>query len=180
MTEPSQIHARVITLVDWERDLRSLSMDHLTAHVKSLHQTMVFQFRQTAVHIWCIGRALSREKEMVGHGSWIDHCRRFHPEISLDSIERYMHVGKIPTDQLPALLDKTPSQAYLMLGLIKKRRSLPRHPTKQDNGKANSAHMRNFPKGLWASGLDHCPHCNGTIWFTLEGNRLKMQAARFQ
>ena len=181
MTEQSQNHTQAITLADWEGNLRSLSFEHLTAHVNYLYQVMVFYVRQTAAHIWCIGRALNREKELVGHGRWMDHCRRFHPEISLDSIERYMKLAtKFPTDQVSTLLDKTPSQAYRMLDEIKKRRSLPRHPTKQDNRKANSAQMRNFPKGLWASGLDHCPHCNGSLWFTLEGNRLKIRAVKFQ
>ena len=181
MTEQSQNHPQAITLADWERKLKSLNMDHLIADVNSLYQAMVFYVRQTAVHIWCIGKVLSREKELAGHGRWMDHCRRFHPEISLDSIERYMQVAKeFPIDQVSTLLDKTPSQAYRMLDEIKKRRSLPRHPTKQDNRKSNSANMRNFPKGVWASGLDHCPLCNGSLWFTLEGNRLKMQAARIQ
>ena len=176
MTEQNQIHAQAITIVDWERNLRSLSLDHLTVHVNSLNQAMIFYVRQTAFHIWCIGRALSIEKELVGHGNWIDHCRHFHPEISLDSIERYMKVGKVSMDHVPDLLDKTPSQAYLMLGLIKKKSSHSRHPTKKDNGKSNSANMRNFPKGLWAHFLDHCPHCKRPIWFTLEENRLKMRA----
>jgi hypothetical protein len=156
-------------------------MDQLIANVYNLYQAIVHYARQTAAHIWYIGRALSIEKEMVGHGRWMDHCRRFHPEISLDSIERYMNVARaIPVDQVPALLDKTPSQAYQMLDITKKRRSLPRPQTKKDNHKANSAHMRNFPKGLWASFLDHCPHCKGSLWFTFEGNRLKIRAARDQ
>ena len=181
MTEQRQIHPQAITLADWERKLKSLNMDHLIADVNWLYQAMVFHVRQTAVHIWSIGKVLSREKELAGHGRWMDHCRRFHPEISLDSIERYMKVAReIPVDQAPALLDKTPSQAYQMLDLTKKRRSLPRPQTKKDNHKANSAQMRNFPKGLWASFLDNCPHCDKPIWFTLEGNSLIMHAARFQ
>lgn len=142
---------------------------------------MVFHVRQTAAHIWCIGKVLNREKELAGHGRWMTHCKQVHPEISLDSIERYMQVAKeFPIDQVPTLLDKTPSQAYRMLDEIKKKRSLPRHPIKQDNRKSNSAQIRNFPKGLWASILDHCPHCNGSLWFTFEGNRLTIRAVRDQ
>ena len=63
LTQQSQIHTQVKSLVDWVRDLRSLSRDYLTVHVNGFHQAMVFHIRQTAVHIWCIGRALSREKD---------------------------------------------------------------------------------------------------------------------
>ncbi|WP_455282163.1 hypothetical protein [[Eubacterium] cellulosolvens] len=118
---------------------------------------------------------------MVGHGRWMTHCRRFHPEISLASIERYIKLAKdFPTDQVSTLLDKTPSQAYRMLDEIKKGRSLPRDPIKQDNRKSNSAKMRNFPKGRGASVICNCPHCNGQILLTFEGNRLKIEAAKVQ
>ena len=174
MTEQGQIAVQVKSLADWERDLGSLNMDWLVGTANYLHGAIDLHARQTVFEIWCLGRVLKREKELVGHGNWMDHCRRFHPQISLDSIERYMRVGQIPTDQLPAYLSKTPSQAYLMLGPVKKRPSLPSHTGRQDDGKANSAYVRNFPKGLWASAVDNCPLCNGLIWYTLEGNRLKM------
>ncbi|WP_455279343.1 hypothetical protein [[Eubacterium] cellulosolvens] len=175
MTEQNQIYPQAITFENFEKYLRSTSMDQLIAHVNGLYQAMVYYVRQTAAHIWFIGRALIREKEIVGHGNWMSHCRHFHSEISIDSIERYMKVGKeIPIDQLPILLDKTPSQAYQMLE-IKKKRSL---PTKQNNVKSNSANLRKFPKGFWASGLGNCPHCDGLIWFTFEENRIKMWSAR--
>jgi hypothetical protein len=156
-------------------------MDQLIVNVYNLYQAMVFHVRQTAAHIWFLGRALNREKELVGHGRWMTHCRRFHPEISLASIERYIKLAKdFPTDQVSTLLDKTPSQAYRMLDEIKKRRSLPRDPIKQDNRKSNSAKMRNFLKGRGASVICNCPHCNGQILLTFEGNRLKIEAAKVQ
>ena len=180
MTEQNQIYPQAMTFEDWEKYLRSLSIDQLTGYVRSLYQGMVFHVRQTAAYFWFIGRALIREKEIVGHGNWMNHCRDFHPEISIDSIERYVKVGKeFSTDQLPTLLDKTLSQAYQMLE-FKKNRSLPRHPTKRNNGKSNSANLRNFPKGPWASGLYGCPHCNELVWFMIEGNKLKIWAARSQ
>jgi hypothetical protein len=37
MTEQRQIHPQAITLADWERNLRSLSMDQLIANVYNLY-----------------------------------------------------------------------------------------------------------------------------------------------
>ncbi len=158
-----------ITINDWERSLGSAGMDWLVNTVNYLHKTVNLRLRQTAIDIWCVGRVLAREKELVGHGNWMDHCRCFHPEISLDSIERYMKVGQISTDQLPALLDKTPQQAYTMLSLARKRSSLPAQPVKQDRSKANSAYMRNFEERSWKSALTECPYCYRRIKFETQG-----------
>jgi len=93
----------------------------------------------------------------------MDHCKRFHPEISLYSIERYMAVGEIPIDELPALLDKTPSQAYRMVLPAKKSPSLPNDPVKSKSLKANSAQMRKFEDVLSLPGSLECPHCKRRI-----------------
>lgn len=159
-----------ITINDWERSLGSAGLDWLVGTANQLHNTVDLQLRHTAFNIWCVGRVLRKEKELVGHGNWIDHCRRYHPEISLDSIERYVKVGETPIDQLPALLDKTPRQAYLMLGLVKKRPSLSTHPVKQDRSKANSAHMRNFEERSWKSALINCPLCDSALEFSTKGD----------
>jgi len=158
-----------VSIQDWERSVLSAGLDWLVGTANCLHQTVGLRLRQTALDIWCLGRVLRREKELVGHGNWIDHCRRLHPEISLDSIERYMRIGQIPVDQLPTILAKTPRQAYLMFGLVKKRPSLPTYPVEPEGDIVNSSHMRNF-KGSWKSALIKCPHCNGTIEFWRKGD----------
>jgi len=168
MTEQTQA-SPPMTINDWERNLETASIDWLVGTANFLHTTVGLRLRQTAIDIWCLGRILKREKEIVGHGNWIGHCKRFHPEISLDSIERYMRVGQIPIDQLPAILDKTPRQAYLMLGLVKKRPSLPTHRVEPDRGKVNSLHMRNFEEP-WKRALITCPHCNGAIELARKGD----------
>jgi hypothetical protein len=157
-----------ITINDWTRSLGSAGMDWLVNTVNYLHKTVNLRLRQTAIDIWCVGRVLAKEKELVGHGNWMDHCRRFHPEISVDSIERYMKAGQIPIEQLPALLDKTPRQAYVMLDLARKRSALPVQPVKQDRSKVNSAHMRNSEQGLIIA-LFECPYCDKKIEFSTEG-----------
>jgi len=68
LIEQGQIDVQVRSLVDWERGLGSLNMDCLTATSNNLHVTVGLQVRQTAVNIWCIGRVLMREKELVGQG----------------------------------------------------------------------------------------------------------------
>lgn len=177
MAEQTQAGAQ-ITVHEWERSLGSASLDWLVGAANYLHKTVGFLVRQTAFDIWCVGRVLRREKELVGHGNWMDHCRRFHPEISLDSIERYMKVGKIPIDQLPAILDQTPRQAYLMLGLVKKRLSLPVYPVEHGRGKMNSSHMRNFEGGSWKHTLIECPHCTGKIDLARKGDYLITRGVR--
>ena len=147
-------------------------MDWLVGTAKSLHTAVGFRLRQIAIDIWCLGRVLKREKEIVGRGNWMDHCRRCHQEISLDSIERYMRVSQIPIDQLPAIMDKTPRQAYLMLGLVKKKPSLPTHIAKQNRGKENSSHMRNSAEDSWKRALISCPYCDETIEFESKGECL--------
>jgi len=169
LTEQTQAMPH-ITIHEWERSIGSASLDSLVEAANCLHKTVGYRLRQTAFDIWCLGRVLRREKELVGRGNWIGHCRRCHPEISLDSIERYMRVAQIPTDQLPAILDKTPRQAYLMLGLVKERPSFPIRPARQDRGKMNSSHMRNFADTSWKHALIRCPHCGGAIGFAQKGN----------
>jgi hypothetical protein len=161
-----------VDIHDWERSLGSADLDSLVDTANSLHRTLGLRLRQTALDIWCIGRILTREKELVGHGNWMDHCKRFHPEISLDSIERYIRVGEISIDQLPAIVEKTPNQAYVMLGLVKKRTSLPTHPIEHDN----SSFVRNL-KGSWKVALFKCPRCNVTIEFSRKGNYWQARAS---
>jgi len=159
-----------ITIYEWERSLESASLDSLVEDANFLHKTVGLQLRQTALDIWRIGRVLRREKDLVGHGNWMSHCRRRHPEISLDSIERYMRVGQIPIDQLPVLLDKTPRQAYRMLGVVKEKPSLPTYPAKQGTGEVNSSHMRNFEEEPWKHAQIECPYCDRTIEFAQKGD----------
>ena len=167
MTEENKAPAG-ISLADWERRLGSAGLDWLVGTANQLHNNVGFHLCQTVYSIWSVGRVLRREKELVGHGNWIDHCRRCHPEIPLDSIERYMKVGETPVDQLQGMLDKTPRQVYLMLGLLKKRPSLPSHPARQDKGKANSAHMRNLVVSSCKLSLLSCPNCD--MPFKVENN----------
>jgi len=176
MTEENKAPAG-INIVDWERGLGSAGLDWLVGTSNQLHNNVGFQFRQTAVYVWCVGRVLRREKELVGHGNWIEHCKRCHSGISLDTVERYVRVGEIPVDQLPAILNKTPRQAYLMLGMVKKRPSLPSYPARQDKGKANSAHMRNLVVRSWKEGQFSCPYCDKPIKFDSDGRFLMARRA---
>ena len=177
MTEENKAPAW-ISPADWERGLGSAGLDWLVGTANQLHNNVGFQFRQTALYVWCVGKVLRREKELVGHGKWIDHCRRCHPGISQDTIERYMMVGETPVDKLQGMLDMTPRQVYLMLGLVKKRPSLPSHPARQDEGKANSAHTRNLVVSSWKRALLSCPYCDGAI--ELNNNGACLIASRAQ
>jgi len=149
-------------LAQWEQDIRSSGMDRMVEYVNALHRDVGLRLRQTALDIWGIGRVLKWEKEMVEHGNWIDHCKRCHREISIDSIERYMRIAEIPIDQLPIILEKTPRQAYLMLGILKKRPSLPGSVRGQDRWMENSAYVRNLKKALTLLPIQiTCPLCYG-------------------
>ncbi|MGA2785005.1 MAG: hypothetical protein ABSF09_09950 [Candidatus Bathyarchaeia archaeon] len=167
MTEESS--GQGITITEWEQSIEFEDLDNLVQAANNFYTSIIGQLRRTATDVWCLGRVLQREKELVGQGNWMDHCKRCHPEISLDSIERYMRVGEIPINQLPVLLDKTPSQAYRMLRPATKRPSLPAHPVESDSLKVDSAQLRKFERSPWISGYLECPYCNEKIALMRKG-----------
>ncbi|HKM51735.1 MAG TPA: hypothetical protein VJZ75_11210 [Candidatus Bathyarchaeia archaeon] len=164
--EPSD---QAITITEWEESMEVEDLDTLVQAANNYHESIIGQLRRTAIDVWCLGRILRREKELVGHGNWMSHCKKFHPEISLDTIERYMMIGKIPKDQLPSLLDKTLTQAYQMFRPAKKRPSLPAHPVESDSLKVDSAQLRKFEQSPWVSSYLQCPYCDGKIKLMLKG-----------
>jgi DNA-directed RNA polymerase subunit RPC12/RpoP len=144
-------------------------LDTLVLAANNFYTSIIGQLRRTATDIWCLGRILLREKELVGRGNWMIHCKKAHPEISLDSIERYMMIGRIPKDQLPILVDKTLTQAYQMFRPAKKRPALPAHPVESDSLKVDSAQLRKFEQSPWVSNYLQCPYCNGKIELMRKG-----------
>jgi hypothetical protein len=113
-----------------EEYLESAKINDLTKTTNTMHRDICHQLRATAMDIWFVGRILKREKELVGHGSWMEHCKKYHPEISNRTIERYLRVGEIETSDLDSILDKTPQQAYLMLRILKEGKKLPSPATR--------------------------------------------------
>ncbi len=167
VTEQTQVNIPA-HISNFQRMIESQSINWLISNANSIHRNIGIQVRKTAVDIWRVGKILNREKEIVGHGEWQNHCARVHPEISLDAIERYMKVGQIVIDQLPTILDKTPRQAYLMLGIVKQKKSPTTDPERQEAENAKSAHVRNMDDTRTWTPIT-CPSCNSAIELTRKG-----------
>ena len=155
---------------NFEKTLGSAKISWLISNANSIHRIIGNHLRRTAVDIWKLGKILAKEKEIVGYGEWLNHCAHAHPEMSEDTIERYVRLSRIPTDLLPEILDKTPSQAYRMLGMLKEKQSLVIRPGGQEVEDSDSAKLRNLEgKPTWAI---TCPSCNAPIQLVRNGDHV--------
>ena len=104
---------------------------HAEAQV-SAEQAKTYASHAVAKAVEC-GQLLLQQKEALGHGKWLDWQANNLPEISHDTVSRYMRVAKAATKVLPAAqgvddsnfasvrnLEDTPTlkQAYMALGLL--------------------------------------------------------------
>jgi hypothetical protein len=104
---------------------------HAEAQTKA-EEAKTYASQAVAKAVEC-GQLLIQQKEALGHGRWLDWQAENLPEISHDTVSRYMRVAKAATKALPAAqgtdysnfapvrnLDDTPTlkQAYMALGLL--------------------------------------------------------------
>ncbi len=155
---------------NFEKTVGSAKISWLISNATSIHRIIGNHLRRTAVDIWKLGKILAKEKEIVAYGEWLKHCASAHPEISHDSIERYVRVSRIAADQLPMMLDKTPSQAYRMLDMLKEKQSPVIRPGGQEVEDSDSAKLRNLDdKPTWAI---TCPSCSSAIQLVRNGDHV--------